>query len=98
MSTVAGQKIRKHRLLKGWSRAQLAVRAKVSHETVCEWERGRQEPLFTNGLRLAQVLEVPPEALLEDDPREDQAVAEMPGAPARSRPDRSAPPRREARR
>ena len=60
-----GERIRAARLRKGWTQLQLALEASVSPSTVARWERGGLPPV-RELIRLAGVLGVPAEDLVED--------------------------------
>src|SRR6266498_3927614 len=62
--TEIGARIKGARLQKGWTQFQLAVEAHVSPSTVTRWERGGLPPM-RELIRLAEVLEVPAETLVE---------------------------------
>ena len=62
------QRIRKTRQQKGLSQEALAERMEVSRQAVTKWETGKACPSTEKLLRLAQVLEVPLEALTGPEP------------------------------
>jgi transcriptional regulator with XRE-family HTH domain len=68
-----GTRIREARLRKGWTQLQLALEADVSPSTVTRWERGGLPPM-RELIRLAGVLEVPAEALVDSPPSGDGVI------------------------
>lgn len=75
------QKIKLARGRKGWKQYDLAREARISSETVSNWERGETEdadPILV--VRAAAALGVEPEALLQDA---------APSVPPAARPDNS---------
>ncbi len=72
-----GARIPAARLAKGWTQLAFALEAHVSPATVQRWERG-QLPRVTELIRVADVLGVPAEELVETpaDPRVEELVAE----------------------
>lgn len=62
-----GARIKEARNRKGWTQLQLALEAGVSPSTVTRWERGGLPPM-RELIRLATVLEVPAEELVDPAP------------------------------
>ena len=54
-----GERVKAHRLARGWSMRQLAERAGVSHNQINTVETGKISPLLDSVVRIAAALEVP---------------------------------------
>lgn len=67
-----GGRIKRARLRQGWTQLQLALEADVSPSTVTRWERGGLPPM-RELIRLAAVLNVPAEDLVEDHLPQEEA-------------------------
>jgi transcriptional regulator with XRE-family HTH domain len=83
-------RLRELREERGWTQAELAVKAGVSAAAVAQWERARFEPTWSNVVALADALGVSTEAFR-------QAPAVLPprrkaGRPRKPRPPVEAPP------
>jgi transcriptional regulator with XRE-family HTH domain len=63
-----GTLIRKHRSDADMSQAELAQHLKVSEKTVRRWESGEHDVPSKAVVRIAQVFDVPPAALLPKEP------------------------------
>lgn len=59
-----GQRIAQARVSKGWTQMDFAYEAHVSLSTVARWERGSLPPV-RELIRIAGVLEIAPESLVE---------------------------------
>ena len=64
-------KMKAERLKRQWSQTQLAARAALSTSDVSKFESGRMTPYPAQALRLARVLGLSPQELLEraDEPQ-----------------------------
>src|SRR4029077_7642111 len=68
-----GQRIKAARKAKHWTQLEFALEAKVSPSTVARWERGQLPPV-AELIRIAGVLEVEPEELVEPGESDAQAA------------------------
>ncbi len=68
-----GRRIKSARDLKGWTQMDLALRANVSMSTVTRWEAGKLPPV-RELVRLAAILEVEPDYLVEGEAVSDQTT------------------------
>jgi len=81
-------RLRELREGRGWTQAELAVKAGVSAAAVAQWERARFEPTWSNVIALADALGVPIEAFR-------QAPAVLPPRRKAGRPRKPRPPAEE---
>ena len=51
------------RLRQGWTQIELARRADCRHTAICQYEKGRSEPVLSRAIRLAKALDVSLDAL-----------------------------------
>ncbi len=58
MIAMMKERIKRARLERGWSQAELARRMPVTQPSVAEWESGRKTPNMKNLVRLAKLLDV----------------------------------------
>lgn len=65
-----GRRIKRAREKRGWTQLQLAMEANVSPSSVTRWEAGKLPPV-RELIRLADLLEIPPDQLVEDEPADD---------------------------
>ena len=72
---VLGQALRKLRTDKGWSQAELALRAEMNRNYLSLVELGRNSPSVRMLLRLCQALDVPAADVLVDVERRMQVLA-----------------------
>lgn len=70
-----GRKIKRARERKGWTQFSFANEANVSPSTIQRWESGRLPPV-RELIRIAGVLEIPTDELVEPD-EADQPLAEI---------------------
>ena len=68
-----GQRIAQARVSKGWTQMDFAIEAHVSLSTVTRWESGKLPPV-RELIRVAGVLEVAPEELVEPNPTPDSEL------------------------
>jgi transcriptional regulator with XRE-family HTH domain len=66
---IFGSTIRKYRAAVGISQEDLAARAKIHRTYIGGIERGERNPTLVMIYRLADALEVPPAALLPNEPK-----------------------------
>lgn len=71
-----GRRIKRAREQKGWSQLNLAMEAAVSPTTVSRWERGYLPPV-RELIRLAGVLGVDPDDLVEAEPTEQDQLTQL---------------------
>jgi len=71
-----GQRLRGARERKGWTQMQFANEAHVSLSSIQRWERGSLPPI-RELIRLAGVLDVDPEQLVEVEPTSDDQIADL---------------------
>lgn len=71
-----GQRLRAARERVGWTQMKFAQEANVSLSSVQRWERGDLPPV-RELIRLAGVLEIDPEQLVELEPTGDARLAEL---------------------
>jgi transcriptional regulator with XRE-family HTH domain len=65
-----GERIAAARKARGWSQGELAVRLGVSRSAVAQWETGRAGQVTGTLARIAEILDVRVEYLMQgDDPR-----------------------------
>ena len=64
---VIGEQIRKARVARGWTQAQLAFRAGLRESAICKYERGYFEPRINTLRKIAKALGVTTDYLLGDD-------------------------------
>lgn len=70
-----GRRIKEAREKRGWTQLAFALEANVSPSTVARWEAGKLPPV-RELMRIADLLEVEPEQLVEHGPTgEDQMAA-----------------------
>lgn len=58
MIAMLKEHIKRARIERGWSQAELARRMSVTQPSVAEWESGRKAPSMKNLVRLAKLLDV----------------------------------------
>ncbi len=68
---ILAEKIMKHRKQNGWSQEELAVRLKVSRQSVSKWESGASLPDLDKILKLGELFGVSTDYLLKDEIEED---------------------------
>lgn len=71
-----GQRIKAARKRKGWTQLTFALEANVSPSSVARWERG-QLPTVHELMRIAELLGVEPETLVELEPTEESQLAAL---------------------
>jgi transcriptional regulator with XRE-family HTH domain len=69
-----GQRIKAARKRKGWTQLEFALQANVSPSTIARWERG-QLPTVRELIRVAELLGVDPNQLVESEPTSDDQIA-----------------------
>ena len=60
-----GQNIRNLRKERGITQADFAEKLGISLDTMSRWENERREPRYSDILKMAEILQVPPSKLLE---------------------------------
>jgi transcriptional regulator with XRE-family HTH domain len=87
MAKIDGEAIRRLRETKGLTQLYIATAVGVTTDTISRWENRRYPSIKQeNAARLAEALEVPLSAILEEQPPEETTAAEiMPGAGRKSR-------------
>ena len=58
-------RLKAERLARGWSQITLAYKARVANSDVSKWERRMAAPYPSQATRLAKVLGIPPDRLLD---------------------------------
>lgn len=72
-----GRRIAAARARKGWTQLAFALEADVSPSTVTRWESGKLPPV-RELIRIAELLEVSPEELVEpDDPEREERIEHL---------------------
>lgn len=71
---ILAEKIMKHRKQNGWSQEELAVRLKVSRQSVSKWESGTSLPDLDKILKLGELFGVSTDYLLKDEIEEDASA------------------------
>lgn len=71
-----GQRIAEARTRKGWTQMAFALQANVSMSTVTRWEGGKLPPV-RELIRIAGILEVEPESLVEPNPTPDSELQHL---------------------
>jgi transcriptional regulator with XRE-family HTH domain len=71
-----GRRIQAARKRKHWTQLEFAHEAAISPSSVARWERG-QLPSVRELIRVAGVLEIDPEELVEEEPSEDDQLADL---------------------
>jgi len=66
-----GERIRKARVARGWTQAQLALRSGLREALICKYERGYYMPKSDILLKLASALEVSTDYLLGKEASRD---------------------------
>jgi transcriptional regulator with XRE-family HTH domain len=84
MTKIDGEAIRRLRETKGLTQLYIATIVGVTTDTISRWENRRYPSVKQeNAARLAEALEVPLPAILQAEPPEETAAAELPPAPGR---------------
>lgn len=65
MSCEFGNNLKKYREILGISQVQIAKELKLNKSTVCKWEKGTIEPDFDNLRKLAKLLNITIDELLD---------------------------------
>lgn len=79
-----GKRIKAARERKGWTQMTFALEASVSISTITRWERGELPPV-RELIRIAGVLEIEPEQLVELEASAEDQVAALRGEVAEVR-------------
>lgn len=76
--TDVGQRIKDARIRKGWTQLEFALEAHVSPSSVTRWESGKLPPL-RELYRIAELLDVALDQLIEAEPTSDDQIADLRG-------------------
>lgn len=74
--TDVGQRIKDARIRKGWTQLEFALEAHVSPSSVTRWESGKLPPL-RELYRIAELLDVALDQLIEAEPTNEDAIADL---------------------